>query len=384
MLSEQSLNERNRDQVILKVQRKEAQKDPRKSPNENQQMRQKPNIQVPKDARILVVTQMWLWELEDVLIMSPFTNPPSNRNAVIGKGKSPAKSSKFIPTRIVGEPGYNNDTVNHLCVPNLFPFMRDATKSNDRMRAIGLIISDLVNLLEDPIPDSPEDPILSIYEEYIASVGEEADLYSRGLGLATINLEKERLYLHDINDARVELAMIKRVIVQQETVWKEFVRDVWPDYWDAERMHVPADDRHNMNSREREEWAKIVRPQAQFESYRRRIEQLDEDAERVERLILAKLDLKQKHTSLREAHATGIMSAAVLGFTIITIIFTPLSFVTSLFALSIDQFQKQQVDWYVPGPRDDTSAVNMTRVYTKSYIGKWAGKLASFCHLDYA
>jgi len=38
------------------------------------------------------------------------------------------------------------------------------------------------------------------------------------------------------------------------------------------------------------------------------------------------------------------MSAAVIGFigfTIITIIFTPLSFIVALFALPIDRFQKQ-------------------------------------------
>ncbi|KAI8946097.1 hypothetical protein F4801DRAFT_81567 [Xylaria longipes] len=48
------------------------------------------------------------------------------------------------------------------------------------------------------------------------------------------------------------------------------------------------------------------------------------------------------------------MSAAIVGFTVITIIFAPLSFFTSLFALPIDQFQQ-----------------NQEGKYTTNYIGKW-------------
>jgi Mg2+ and Co2+ transporter CorA len=81
---------------------------------------------------------------------------------------------------------------------------------------------------------------------------------------------------------------------------------------------------------------KIQRPQFQFAKFKRQIAKLNEDAERVERAIDRKLDLKTKHASLNEAHATAIMSAAVFGFTIITIIFMPLSFLVSLFALPID------------------------------------------------
>jgi hypothetical protein len=77
---------------------------------------------------------------------------------------------------------------------------------------------------------------------------------------------------------------------------------------------------------EREEWQAIVRIPALVGKYHRRIEALDEDAVRVEQAIGAKIDLMAKHATIRESHATAIMSAAVLGFTLITVIFTPLSF----------------------------------------------------------
>ncbi|KAG9201807.1 hypothetical protein G6514_005423 [Epicoccum nigrum] len=127
-----------------------------------------------------------------------------------------------------------------------------------------------------------------------------------------------------------------------------------------------------MEPKLRKKWKTIMRPKSQFEKYRRKIEQLEEDAARVENGIRAKLDLKRTHASSKDAHASGVVGAAVLGFTIITIIFTPLSFVTSLFAFSIDGLQKHQIDWFLPGPRNEESETNVTRAYTTSYIGKWA------------
>jgi hypothetical protein len=50
-----------------------------------------------------------------------------------------------------------------------------------------------------------------------------------------------------------------------------------------------------------------------------------------------------KHASLRESHATSMMSAAIFGFTLITIIFTSLSLFASLFALPINRLQAQQI-----------------------------------------
>ncbi|KAK5044768.1 hypothetical protein LTR84_010424 [Exophiala bonariae] len=58
------------------------------------------------------------------------------------------------------------------------------------------------------------------------------------------------------------------------------------------------------------------------------------------------------------------MSAAVLGFTIITIRFTPLTFITGLFALPVRQFQDNQII----SRRGD--AQSPTGVNTINYIGK--------------
>ncbi|KAI1328077.1 hypothetical protein F5Y16DRAFT_164982 [Xylariaceae sp. FL0255] len=65
---------------------------------------------------------------------------------------------------------------------------------------------------------------------------------------------------------------------------------------------------------------------------------------------------------MRETHATTVMSAAIFGFTVITIIFTPLSFMVGLFALPVDQFQ-----------------LNTNQQYTTPYLGRWlaVGEISS-------
>jgi len=158
--------------------------------------------------------------------------------------------------------------------------------------------------------------------------------------------------------------MIKTVSLQQEEVWKDFASQAWPEHWpDGSDGQFKLDlTSQTTFETPKEIWNKIRRPQSQFTKFKRRVAKLDEDAQRVERAIDRKLDLKTKHANMNESHVTAIISAAVFGFTIITIIFTPLSFIVSLFTLPIDRFQKQQVPslWN-----------NQTGMYSTNYIGKW-------------
>ncbi|KAJ5038534.1 hypothetical protein J3E72DRAFT_377840 [Bipolaris maydis] len=254
-----------------------------------------------------------------------------------------------------------------------FPSWGHDCLTGDAKRYIGILLSHFVDNLDRPSETGSGNPVFHTFENFIASCALVVDEYSRGDDLKKLDIDKERRFLHDIDDIRGELGMIKRVILQQEEVWKTFASNAWPEHWSsgAEGRMVVKDD-EGRSLEEEEEWQLILRAQTQFDRFRRRIAQLDEDAARMEKSIMAKLDLKQKHASLQESHATAVMSAAVLGFTVITIIFTPLSFLTSLFALSIDRFQRNQVDFYIPNRENEVDFSNRTRVYTTNYIGKWA------------
>ena len=278
-----------------------------------------------QDDGMITVSQVWLWKLGNNLIISPSLN------------------------------------MHVLCSW----WWKEKIKTDSRPKQVGLLLSNLISLLEMPYGRIS---ILYGFERAIIQVSEHVNEYLQVDVVENIKMEFEKDYLHQISDVREELSMIRRVLVQQEDIWKEFASSAWPNYWTTGRMAIPVKHLIKFSLPDREMWKIIMRPQDQFEKYRRRVAQLNEDAERVQGVILTKLDLKAKHASLREAHSSAIMSAAVLGFTIITVIFTPLAFVLALFALPIKHFQDHQI----PSPWGDTEKPN--GMYSGSYVAKATGK----------
>ncbi|KAI9894253.1 MAG: hypothetical protein M1814_004107 [Vezdaea aestivalis] len=315
VLPRKVLDERNKDQVLVWA----------------KDLRDKPPVPIaetlPSDTGLIVVSQAWLWNIENIFVASPFESaafaidPFTLGDLDLGK-RLPEKDSYLHSPRL------------------------------DSGRRIGLILSELVNYFDQRLESPSSEPILNAYEMAITLVSQEVNAYVK-MKKSRPDIDKETDFLHKINDVREELSMIKRIITQQEEVWREYTSNTWPWAWPKGlegQMLIAQKHWATFDSTEAREMRLILRPQAQFEKYRRRIAQIDEDAERIERSILVTLDLKSKHASLDESHATAMMSAAVLGFTVITIIFTPLAFLTSLFAL--DPFKPS--------------------LPTKNEFGKWA------------
>jgi hypothetical protein len=124
-------------------------------------------------------------------------------------------------------------------------------------------------------------------------------------------------------------------------------------------------------------WPRIFGARKLIEKYRQRIRKIEADAERIDKAIQDMLNLKRTFTSIKEAQNSSeavqnslrlarssvVLSAAVVGFTVVTIIFTPLSFLTGLFALPTDELRKL------------LSSSNETKdVYVSSYVGGIFGK----------
>jgi hypothetical protein len=88
--------------------------------------------------------------------------------------------------------------------------------------------------------------------------------------------------------------------------------------------------------------------------YQRRVKKPENDAVRVEKAVQDNLDLKRTYASIQnaesslqnakfsreDAHNSPILSTAIIGFTVITITFAPMAFLTALFALKIQDFEK--------------------------------------------
>ena len=290
-----------------------------------------------KPAQVLAVDQAWIWKLGDVIISAPLD---------VG-----------WPGKAAWEKG-ESDSALSLC------------------QTIGIFMAELVGSLDAPytsnVEDIPDERVLDVVETAIGLLAEKARVYTEGEkdGVEAISVRIEGEMLHQINNIKDELCMIKRVLAQQEEVWREFASNAWPDFWlsggeDGARMRIPSHISRAFTRKQAETWRAVLSPQTQFREYERQISQLGEDAERIEKSINTQLDLKAKDATLRETHATAEMSAAVFGFTIITIIFSPLSFVAAVFALPIDSVLSKQIEnrW--------TDEAGMFR---SVYVGKYFGE----------
>lgn len=292
-----------------------------------------------KDQPILMVSQAWLWSNRDLLIATDL-------------GKPQIKSDHIYDSF---------DGVDEVLV-NI-----RQKGVNDVFVSVAILFAYLVDNLECEV--SATESILDRYARATVTVAEDVDQYVKRSGVESMGIEKEKNFLHDINDIREELTMIRRVLIQQEEVWGDFASEIWPQIWaksqEGRKPYLIDGSEPIITAKERALMNIVLRPNLLLQKFQRRISQLDEDADRVERSVITQLDVKAKHASLRESHVTAVMSAAVFGLTVITIIFTPLSFVMSLFALPIQSFQQRQI----PSVWADDAGM-----YTANYIGKWTGK----------
>lgn len=255
---------------------------------------------------------------------------------------------------------------------------------------IALLLGEVVDRFDTPKPG--EETPLRIFENALAIISEEVNIYTESVLIEDIDLAQEKALFHQISDLREELSMVKSVLSQQEEVWNEYTSHMWPTQATDQQQglrsntrrardtdngteknaipdeqpgrHSSAGDTEKLEM-EQNIIRQLSRTRAKFRKYNKRIMTLEENAERVDRNILTKLDLKQKHATMREAHSAAMLSATVFGFTIITVIFAPLSFIAALFALPIDKFNE--------GKDGNTK----DGVYFSNYIGKWSGKLSN-------
>jgi Mg2+ and Co2+ transporter CorA len=102
----------------------------------------------------------------------------------------------------------------------------------------------------------------------------------------------------------------------------------------------------------------VMQARERLDQYEERVKKIDGDAERIQATIDAMLNLKRTHASINDAKNSIMIGYAALGFAIVTIIFTPLTFIATLYALPIDRFINDQKS----GTKPDS------KVYEYEYI----------------
>jgi CorA-like Mg2+ transporter protein len=161
--------------------------------------------------------------------------------------------------------------------------------------------------------------------------------------------------LNEVKDIHDELYMISQVFDQQLNVLNQ-MGDLL-EYRPADSLdpEVPVTP-HVIKK-----WKKL---QIEIEQRRDRLAEMDANAHRTYKNINNLFDMKQRQANVLEAHYSrkvaqdsGRQSTTIMVFTIVTIVFLPLSFMSSFFAISVKEF-----------PRDGNNALYMSLSYVSTRV----------------
>lgn len=148
-----------------------------------------------------------------------------------------------------------------------------------------------------------------------------------------LDIGQETDLLAETKDIRDELNMIAKVLEDQLHVLPDLQEAVCDIYRDEQRSQ------QEVKKRFRDQMKSI-------EVHLKDIDRMDRQAERIYNSITDMLDLKQKHANAFEARfardqaaGTARQSQTIMVFTIVTIVFLPLSFIATFFAINIREFQ---------------------------------------------
>jgi hypothetical protein len=148
-----------------------------------------------------------------------------------------------------------------------------------------------------------------------------------------LDIGEETDLLAETKDIRDELNMIAKVLEDQLHVLPDLQEAVCDIYKDEQRS---------------QEVKKRFRDQTKaIEVHLKDIDRMDRQAERIYNSITDMLDLKQKHANAFEARfardqaaGTARQGQTIMVFTIVTIVFLPLSFIAAFFAINIREFPR--------------------------------------------
>ncbi|TVY37959.1 Ankyrin [Lachnellula occidentalis] len=162
--------------------------------------------------------------------------------------------------------------------------------------------------------DSGDSTRAPIFVDKLLDIGQETDL------------------LAETKDIRDELNMMKKVFEDQQHVLPAVEASICDIYKDEQRSQQEVKKRFA-------EQLKLVG------MHIKDIDRMDKQAQRINEGIIDMLDLKQKHANAFEARfardqatSTARQSQTIMVFTIVTIVFLPMSFIAAFFTINIKEF----------------------------------------------
>ncbi|KAG0645497.1 Ankyrin-2 [Hyphodiscus hymeniophilus] len=149
-----------------------------------------------------------------------------------------------------------------------------------------------------------------------------------------LDIGHETDLLAETKDIRDELNMFRKVLEDQRQVLPDLEAAILDIYRDEKKSQW------DIKKRAKDQMKAI-------EMHVKDIDRMDKQAERIYSSITDMLDLKQKHANAFEARfardqaaGTARQSQTIMVFTIVTIVFLPLSFIAAFFTINIEEFPK--------------------------------------------
>ncbi|KAJ5131230.1 uncharacterized protein N7515_007269 [Penicillium bovifimosum] len=154
-----------------------------------------------------------------------------------------------------------------------------------------------------------------------------------------LDIGQETDLLAETKDIRDELNMIRTVLEHQTNVLMDFQDVVCEIYQGQHRSQYEVKKRFKDQQR-------------MIDMHLKDIDRMDKQAERIYHSITDLLDLKQKHANAFEARfardqaaGTTRQSKTIMVFTIVTIVFLPLSFIASIFTINLKEFENLKLNY---------------------------------------
>ncbi|CRG89394.1 hypothetical protein PISL3812_06430 [Talaromyces islandicus] len=321
------------------------------------------NEQITRDPKIFMVDQLWMWILGKNLIVTSFPqrweqpkNDPLNvLDGIIedinSKTREPVRSVYELATIISGRCSGVFDR--HRMGDEEYQFL-DMFESS-----IGTATDrETVLFREFNIASAQASEWLKHHRQfnlgtgsYLSRVNEDDEDTQPLFVDKLLDIGQETDLLAEAKDIRDELNMIRTVLEYQKQVLADLQDAICEIYLGEHRSQ-------NELKKKFREQQRIV------EMHVKDVDRMDKQTERIYHSITDLLDLKQKHANAFEARfardqaaGTARQGKTIMMFTVVTIVFLPLSFIASFFAINVEEF-----------PHEPSGNTSLPISYVSKYI----------------
>ena len=277
----------------------------------------------PEERPILLVPQVWLWKIDQVLVSAYSMARPSKHFTENPKGGR-----------------------------TLMPKLRSKVTGLESMDLqMAYIIADCVEKFGQPYKGFPS--TLDLFESVLITTLSDVRNYVGNPASADKKMEKQYEIIADISDIRNELDMIQTIIDQQEGIINDFFHDR------HRKRNCEAEGKIEEGFNHTQRLLDVAK--SRLAEYTKRISKINRDADRISKTIDDMLNISRTEAGMKEARNSVLIGSAALAFAVVTIIFTPMSFVAALMALPNNRFLDHQYRYSTENDGD-------TRVYKSGYL----------------